>query len=467
MLTSPARNSASRRMPHQQVAVGDHAVDPGPGQGAGELAGGLLPGRGVGDHLGEHRVVVRRHLAAGLEARRRPGSAVAIDGDLEAWSARRSAAGSRRPGPRRTAGPRSRGRRRSGFDEARAAARPLGDRELQLDQVDAVDRLGDRVLDLEAGVHLQEPEPLGGRVVEELDGAGAAVVDRLGGRCGPRRAGRPRTSSASPGAGDSSTTFWCRRWIEQSRSPSTSTPWRRRRPAPRRAGRARRTARRRPCRRRTPTRPRPRPSAISPGRSASGRTIRIPRPPPPADAFTSSGRSASVAASAGRCEDRHAGGLHQLLGLHLGPHRLDRLGRRPDPGQPGVDHGAGEVGVLGQEAVAGVDRVGAGPLRGLDEQVAAQVGLGGRVAGQAHGEVGLARRTAAPRRRRSGRRRSRSRAGGRCGRRGWRSRPGWRPGVAIVRSSAEDAEAVGAGVRTRCRSRTGRCRARCGCRAGR
>ena len=33
-------------------------------------------------------------------------------------------------------------------------------------------------------------------------------------------------------------------------------------------------------------------------------------------------------------------------------------------------------GVLGEEAVAGVDGVGAGPQRGVDEQVAAQVGVG-------------------------------------------------------------------------------------------
>ena len=62
-----------------------------------------------------------------------------------------------------------------------------------------------------------------GLVVEELDGAGAEVVDRRrsgAGRLvqgGARRVGRR-------GAGDSSTTFWWRRWIEQSRSPSTSTP---------------------------------------------------------------------------------------------------------------------------------------------------------------------------------------------------------------------------------------------------
>ena len=65
------------------------------------------------------------------------------------------------------------------------------DEELQLDEVDPLaadpdDLLGDRVLDLEAGVHLEEVE-LAGRVVEqELDRAGAGVAALL------RRA-RPRT----------------------------------------------------------------------------------------------------------------------------------------------------------------------------------------------------------------------------------------------------------------------------------
>ena len=71
-----------------------------------------------------------------------------------------------------------------------------GDAELELDEVDALaalvglhphDLLGDRVLDLEAGVHLEEEE-LPGRVVEqELDRAGAGVAALLGEGDGRRR----------------------------------------------------------------------------------------------------------------------------------------------------------------------------------------------------------------------------------------------------------------------------------------
>jgi hypothetical protein len=52
-----------------------------------------------------------------------------------------------------------------------------GQPEHQLDQVDAVDLLGDRVLDLQARVHLEEGRLFAHRVVDELDRASAAVPD--------------------------------------------------------------------------------------------------------------------------------------------------------------------------------------------------------------------------------------------------------------------------------------------------
>ncbi len=63
---------------------------------------------------------------------------------------------------------------------------------------------------------------------------------------------------------------------------------------------------------------------------------------------------------------------------------------------PRVDDGLGEVGVLGEEAVAGVHRVGAGPGGDVDELVDAQVGIGSGLAAQGvrfvgeHGVQGLA-----------------------------------------------------------------------------
>ena len=124
----------------------------------------------------------------------------------------------------------------------------------------------------------------------------------------------------------------------------------------------------------------------------------------------------AAAAAEGRLDgDRHpvllgegddlVGVLHRVLGaghqrgadlggdvpgLHLVAEGDDRLGGGADPGQPGVDDGLGEVGVLGEEAVAGVDGVGAGLLRDVDDLVDDQVGVAGRRAAEGEGLVGLA-----------------------------------------------------------------------------
>ena len=61
---------------------------------------------------------------------------------------------------------------------------PGGDVELQLDDVQAGGRLGDRVLDLQPGVDLEEGEQLLGRLVQELHGARAHVARRPHQRAG-------------------------------------------------------------------------------------------------------------------------------------------------------------------------------------------------------------------------------------------------------------------------------------------
>ena len=70
------------------------------------------------------------------------------------------------------------------------------------DQVDPGDQLGDRMLDLKTGVHLQEIKRfiLAG---DELDGAGGIVVHRLGqgdglGAHGLRGSPRPAAARAPP-----------------------------------------------------------------------------------------------------------------------------------------------------------------------------------------------------------------------------------------------------------------------------
>ena len=77
------------------------------------------------------------------------------------------------------------------------------------------------MLDLEAAVDLDE--------VRLALGAEQKLEDPQRPRSRPRRAqatdssSSSRVSGASAGEGDSSISFWCRRWIEHSRSPSVST----------------------------------------------------------------------------------------------------------------------------------------------------------------------------------------------------------------------------------------------------
>ena len=106
-------------------------------------------------------------------------------------------------------------------------------------------------------------------------------------------------------------------------------------------------------------------------------TTRMPRPPPPAEAFTSTGHPRAATASGDRAvecvrppvgdldggEHGHARGGHGGLGRELRAHGLDHLGRRSDEDEPGRHTGPGEPGVLGQEPVAGMDGVGAAAPR--------------------------------------------------------------------------------------------------------
>ena len=72
-------------------------------------------------------------------------------------------------------------------------------------------------------------------------------------------------------------------------------------------------------------------------------------------------------------DDRDAGLACEPLGLELVTGRSDRLGAWPHEDEPRRVHGLGEVAVLRQEAVAGVDRVGARLLRGADDLLRVEI----------------------------------------------------------------------------------------------
>ena len=175
---------------------------------------------GPDDQLGQHRIVVDGHVEALVDARC-PGARPA-PGARSGRRCGRCWARSCGPGPRRRGGTPwpSRAARRSSWRQQRPSPWAISDHGPH--QVGAGDHLGDRVLDLQAGVHLQEVEvAVGGQ--DELDRAGAAVVDRARRSAPPPRRCSARSSGVSEGEGLSSITFWWRRCTEHSRSKTWMT----------------------------------------------------------------------------------------------------------------------------------------------------------------------------------------------------------------------------------------------------
>ena len=87
-------------------------------------------------------------------------------------------------------------------------------------------------------------------------------------------------------------------------------------------------------------------------------------------------------------KDRYARRFHEELGFDLRSHPLDHGGRWADEHDPGVGARPREGGVLREEAVARMDRIGTGAAGGVDDGVDTQVGVAGRGSRQAHRLVG-------------------------------------------------------------------------------
>ncbi len=161
----------------EEVPVGGDAPDPAAPQRQGQGERRLAAGRRVRDDLGQHRVeldpdhAARRHPGIPA-ARRRRGRAPVHQGPGGGQEAGRGVLGVQ-PGLDRVAVD----RQALLGDRQRPA---LGHQKLLADQVGPGDRLGDRVLHLQPGVDLEEPEIPGG-LQHELDGARAQVPHRLGG----------------------------------------------------------------------------------------------------------------------------------------------------------------------------------------------------------------------------------------------------------------------------------------------
>ena len=73
--------------------------------------------------------------------------------------------------------------------------------------------------------------------------------------------------------------------------------------------------------------------------------------------------------------ERHPRLTHDDLGFGLRSHRAYCSRRRPDERQPGRHCGGREVFVLGEKPVTGMNRLGAGSLGDVDDEIAAQIAL--------------------------------------------------------------------------------------------
>jgi hypothetical protein len=116
------------------------------------------------------------------------------------------------------------------------------------------------------------------------------------------------------------------------------------------------------------------------------------RPTSPAAraASSSSGASSTAGTTGAPAANGRAGHDGQPPGLVLAPEALDHVRGRPDEDQARLGARAREPGVLGQEPVAGVDRLRAGAPRGLDQGGDRQVGLRRRRRADPQRGVGLA-----------------------------------------------------------------------------
>jgi hypothetical protein len=255
----------------------------------------------------------------------------------------------------------------------------FGDAHLQRHEVQPGGALGNRVLDLQAGVHLEEEElaAVGG---EELDGPRADVVDRLGrrARCGEQFVPHRRVDQRRRRLLDDLLVAALDRAFALPHRPDGAV------------GVDHHLY--------LDVAPRVEVSLAEHGRIAErGRGLRLralhglgqlgQRPDhahPPATAACGrlhQHRQICLGDLRGLQfgQDRYPGLGHEALGLHLRAHGLDGVRWRSDPDQPGIEHGPGEGRVLGEEAVPGVHSVGPGLQCGRDHQIRAQVGLRRRV----------------------------------------------------------------------------------------
>ena len=384
--------------PAQVGEVGREPGHAGPAQGPLEAAQRLRPVGAVGDDLGEERVVVGRDLAAALDPRVDPHP-----GGLGEVHVGHPARRRQEPAPRvlgvEAGLQRVAPQRHVGLAEAQRLAR--GHPDLLFDQVEAGDALGHGVLDLQARVHLDEVVlVLAVDRHEELDGAEALVVDRAGRL--ERRAQEPVAQARREARGRAllddllvaalegalalaqvdEVPEGVAQHLDLDVAGAPEVPLDEEpgvpEGGPRLPGGHRDHAR----------------EAVEvlddvhPLAPAAGRRL---HEEGEADRLGGGAQRRRRAVREGQpVERRDPRPAHPRLGLELVGHGAHRRGARPDEGDPAPPAGVGEVGVLREEAVAGVDGVGAEALGGVEHGVEVEVALGRRRRAQVGGDVGVA-----------------------------------------------------------------------------
>ena len=442
--------------PHP-LAVGLDAGQPGVVERRGQGVDRRGPVVAVGEHLGQQRVVVRADLGTGRHPRVDPH--VGREGHLGEQAGRGQEALRRVLGVEPGFDGVAPGRRGAGGHDRRVAR---GDADHGFDQVEAGDQLGHAVLDLQPGVDLEEVVLVVDGVDEELDGPHRPVAHRRGQQAG--RLGQAGAQRVGQGG--------CRRLLHDllvaalDRAVAVAedrhaagavadhlhldVAGHGQEALGEQGGRAEVGG--------------ARPGGAFPGggqlvggvdpghadAAAPGRGLEqegVAQPLGLGGGLVQRGEHAAAGQQGSAC------GCGQPAGSVLVAEGLDLVGGGADEHQAGRLDPAGEVGGLGQEAVARVDRLGPAVERGLHHQVGPQVAAAGRLAARAPRRG--RRRPRAPR---PGRRRRtppptrcRGAAGwpspGRRSRPGWRRAPGGRGGEGAPSSAAGRAAA----------RRTGRC----------
>ncbi len=346
VVTEPSRNDGCRTSQSRNGRFVTTPVDGGGGERSLEPFEGLLSVGAGRDQLCEQRVVDEPDLVPLLHGR--------VDANPPGKDEPLDAPGLRQERPR-ILGVEPRFDGVAARRDVEVEVLTVGDAKLQLDDVESRQLLGDRMLDLDPAVELEEVDV--GAVHEEFGRAGVPVADRLRERDGAGRDLRPG-ARIEPGSGG---------FLEQFLVP----------PLDRAVARAEDGDPAAVAEQLGFDMARTFEVSLAIHRGIAERSLRLAsgggKSFPELGGAANHAHPAAAAAGRGLDHDREADllgralGQRRYTGLPRDPRRCElvaaepkRLRRRPDPRDAGRDDLVGKVGALGEKAVAGVDRIDAG-----------------------------------------------------------------------------------------------------------